>query len=517
MATNIFSLKTKDSANLIYTDMLEKHVSDNFLDVCFVTANPPDGQKAECYKTLLGYALRDAGLYFESKGTSIENKVKINKVVVDFAVCSKKGFIDTPLYTYNTADMGNWNATHDVIRKQQVGNHYTTYFRVTLEDSTPDDCTSFSIRFETIGVFVYDAYVEYKGDDFVTVSPSTLSFVKDGSSETINISSNASWTISTDQNWLSVHPTSGSNNGTVTVTVPVNETSKERVGNIKIKSPNVHETSVKVTQTAGDKELSVSPASVEIDHNPQNKIFTIISNVNWKVTPNSTWLAVNPATGSDNGQITVTAEHNYVETQRTGTLTISSLDNQISKTITVEQSAYTGPKLIVSPKTMSIGAAGGTKNVDVSSNKDWTVINEYDWVSVNPTSGSRVQTISVNVSKNNTTSPRPATISIKTTDNQNTSTFTVNQSAAAAYITPNPTSLSFPQNNSSNTLTIDSNVSWEISRDVEWCTLDKITGGQGTETVTVSVTDNDTQSQRTGSLTISGSGVTKTVAISQES
>ena len=235
------------------------------------------------------------------------------------------------------------------------------------------------------------------------------------------------------------------------------------------------------------------------------------------MTPNSTWLTVNPATGSDNGQITVTAEHNYVETQRTGTLTISSLDNQISKTITVEQSAYTGPKLIVSPKTMSIGAAGGTKNVDVSSNKDWTVINEYDWVSVNPTSGSRVQTISVNVSKNNTTSPRPATISIKTTDNQNTSTFTVNQSAAAAYITPNPTSLSFPQNNSSNTLTIDSNVSWEISRDVEWCTLDKITGGQGTETVTVSVTDNDTQSQRTGSLTISGSGVTKTVAISQES
>ena len=182
MATNIFSLKTKDSANLIYTDMLEKHVSDNFLDVCFVTANPPDGQKAECYKTLLGYALRDAGLYFESKGTSIENKVKINKVVVDFAVCSKKGFIDTPLYTYNTADMGNWTSTHDIIRKQQDGNHYTTYFRVTLEDTTPDDCTSFSIRFEGIGVFIYDAYVEYKGDDFVTVSPSTLSFVKGSSS-----------------------------------------------------------------------------------------------------------------------------------------------------------------------------------------------------------------------------------------------------------------------------------------------------------------------------------------------
>ena len=182
MATNIFSLKTKDSANLIYTDMLEKHVSDNFLDVCFVTAYPPDGQKAECYKTLLGYALRDAGLYFESKGTSIENKVKINKVVVDFAVCSKKGFIDTPLYTYNTADMGNWTSTHDIIRKQQDGNQYTTYFRVTLEDTTPDDCTSFSIRFEGIGVFIYDAYVEYKGDDFVTVSPSTLSFVKGGSS-----------------------------------------------------------------------------------------------------------------------------------------------------------------------------------------------------------------------------------------------------------------------------------------------------------------------------------------------
>ena len=160
MATNIFSLKKKDSA-LIYTDMLEKHVSDNFLDVCFVKANPQDGRKAECYKTLLGYALRDAGLYFESKVISIEGKVKINKVIVDFAVCSKSGFIDTPSYMYNTEDMSNWRATNDVIRKQQDGNHYTTYFRVTLEDTTPDDCTSFSIRFEGIGVFIYDAYVEH--------------------------------------------------------------------------------------------------------------------------------------------------------------------------------------------------------------------------------------------------------------------------------------------------------------------------------------------------------------------
>ena len=296
----------------------------------------------------------------------------------------------------------------------------------------------------------------------------------------------------------------------------MNKTSKERVGNLKIKSPNVHETSVKVTQDTGDKELSVSPASVEIDHNPQNKIFTIISNVDWKVIPNSTWLTANLATGSDNGQITVTAEHNYVETQRTGTLTISSLDNQISKTITVEQSAYTGPKLIVSPKTMSIGAAGGTKNVDVSSNKDWTVINEYDWVSVNPTSGSRVQTISVNVSKNNKTASRSATLTVTNSDNQNSSTFTINQSGAAAYITPNPTGLSFSQGGSSGTLTIDSNVQWGISRDVEWCTLDKIIGGEGTDTVTVTASANDTHSQRTGTLTIAGSGFTKTVALSQD-
>lgn len=516
MATNIFSLKTKDAAHGIYSEMLEQHISDNFLDVCFIKANPPVGQKAECYKTLLGYALRDAGIYFESKGSDIVNKVKINKVVVDFVVCSKAGFVETPSYTFNTADAGNWNPEHKIVRKEQIGNHYTTYFRVTLTDSTPDDCTSFSIRFENIGVFVYDAYVEYNGNDFVTVSPTSLNVSKNSSSETLTISSNVSWTVSTDQTWCSVNPTSGSNNGTITVTIKENDTSKERTGHIKIKSPNVHETSVEVKQAAGDKELSVSPKTIEIDHKPQNKIFTIVSNVDWKVTPNNTWITSTPTTGSGNGQITVSFDQNYVETQRTGTVTISSLDNQTSDTINVTQSAYAGPKLVVTPKTLSVGPAATTRNVDVSSNKDWTITNEYDWVNVNPYSGSRVQTVSVNIAKNNKTASRSATLTVTNSDNQNSSTFTINQSGAAAYITPNPTSLSFSQGGSSGTLTIDSNVQWEISRDVEWCTLDKITGGEGTDTVTVTASANDTHSQRTGTLTIAGTGVTKTVALSQD-
>ena len=58
--------------------MIGQHIDDSFLEARFVEAIP--GDKAVCYKTVLGYTMRNAALRFDSKSGS-DAQIKINKVV----------------------------------------------------------------------------------------------------------------------------------------------------------------------------------------------------------------------------------------------------------------------------------------------------------------------------------------------------------------------------------------------------------------------------------------------------
>ncbi len=278
MATNIFSLKTKDTNHYIYYNMLGQHIEDSFIDAYFIEAVPTNGDKAVCYKTVLGYTMRNAALYFDSKSES-NAQIKINKVVIDLAICSKENYVSKPSYAFNSADKDNWNDSCVVVRKEKLGNRYTTYFRVTLTDGTPNDCTTCSIRFQTNGVFVYDAYVEYEGSDYITVSPTTANVPKDGSTETLTITSNVDWTATTDQNWCTVNPTSGSNDGTIDVSIAENNLTKSRTAHVKVKSPNVQDAVMTITQAAGNPRLKASPATIDIDYNSSEVPCGVESNI----------------------------------------------------------------------------------------------------------------------------------------------------------------------------------------------------------------------------------------------
>ena len=65
MATNIFSLKTKDTNHYIYCNMIGQHIENEFIDAYFNESMPENGgDKPVCYKTVLGYTMRNACLYF---------------------------------------------------------------------------------------------------------------------------------------------------------------------------------------------------------------------------------------------------------------------------------------------------------------------------------------------------------------------------------------------------------------------------------------------------------------------
>ncbi|MES1263768.1 MAG: cellulase family glycosylhydrolase, partial [Peristeroidobacter soli] len=97
----------------------------------------------------------------------------------------------------------------------------------------------------------------------LSMSASTLSLASAASSGAVSVTSNVSWTVTDDQTWISASPTSGSNNGSVTVSATANTATTSRTGAVTVTGGGITRT-VAVTQagTASTNTLTVSATSL---------------------------------------------------------------------------------------------------------------------------------------------------------------------------------------------------------------------------------------------------------------
>jgi len=163
--------------------------------------------------------------------------------------------------------------------------------------------------------------------------------------------------------------------------------------------------------------LNTSTTSMSFSSSGGSSTFTISSNCSWTISDNVSWLTVAPASGNDDGTITVIAEANS-SGARAATITIAYAEN-LTQTINVTQSEGVPGTLTVSPTSLAFVMEGGTKTCTVTSNTFWSVTDNSDWISLSPVEGmgdgSFVVTCSLNPG-GTLAEPRGATITISTGD-----------------------------------------------------------------------------------------------------
>ena len=84
-----------------------------------------------------------------------------------------------------------------------------------------------------------------------------LAYAK-GSTGSIDISANVSWTATSDQSWVTVSPTSGSGDGKLTFIVDQNDSTARRYANIIISSAGYGSQIITVTQTGFPKTINIT-------------------------------------------------------------------------------------------------------------------------------------------------------------------------------------------------------------------------------------------------------------------
>jgi len=376
-------------------------------------------------------------------------------------------------------------------------------------------------------------------DPSIGASPMSFSFTAQGggpapSTQTLTISNigggTLNWTATDDAAWLTLSPASGINNGTVILTaIPGTLATGTHTATLTVTSIDTAPVSIPVTFTittkASPPAIGASPTSISFtaqqgSGNPDSRSLNISNtgggSLAWTASEGASWLNISPSSGTDNGTITLTAvtgslttgTHNTTVTLRaTGASTVTV---PVSVTITAPPAISISPSSLSftttqgaanpSPKTFSIrNTGGGTLTWSLTDNQGWltmssqsgTTTTETDpiTVSVN-TSGLQPNTYNASITVT-VTGASPTTIPVSVTVtaqpaisiSPSSLSFTATQGAA------NPSSKTFSiRNTGSGTLT------WSLTDNQSWLTVNSSSGTTTTETDSVTVSIN------TGSL-----------------
>ena len=160
--------------------------------------------------------------------------------------------------------------------------------------------------------------------DYLSVTPN-VQLLGDGESKDITISSNCNWTITKDADWITVNPTSGNGNQTITISAGKNTTNADRFAVLSVKGGSLPERKVTVTQlmaSADNPVLSADVSSLNYDKKGGNKNFSITSNINWAITCPE-WCSLSMTSGKGSATVTVSVGENPKAEQRSGQITIS--------------------------------------------------------------------------------------------------------------------------------------------------------------------------------------------------
>jgi hypothetical protein len=410
--------------------------------------------------------------------------------------------------------------------------------------------------------------VSQKPPPVISVTPASLSFSgKQGganpASQSIRIKNSGeatlNYSITDDANWLSVNPASGSSTGQeMTHTVSVNigglgEGSYNGIITITDSNANNSPQTVGVTLTVSKKpppEIGVSSTSLtfsgkEGGSNPSSQIIRIKNNggetLNYSITDDANWLSVNPTSGSSTGQEiahTVSANiGNLSEGTYNATITITDANavNSPQKVgVTLTLSKQTPPQISVNPTSLTFSGKEGGSNPSSQSIRiknsgggslDYSITDDANWLSVNPTSGSstggeNTHTISVNTGglSNGTYS---GTITISSSGASNSSqtvkvALTISEKPPPV-ISVTPTSLTFSSkvgasDPSSQSIKIrnsgEGTLNYSITDNANWLSVSPTsgssTGGENSHTVSVSISGLN-EGTHTGTITITDS------------
>lgn len=250
------------------------------------------------------------------------------------------------------------------------------------------------------------------------------------------------------------------------------------------------------------------------------KTFTVTADCDWNLQTNA-WsgLHADPDHGVGTGTVTITTPANENPSERKGTLTITTSIG-IKKTLTLIQRS--GSVVLEVVDELRFGKDGGSTEVAINCNTSWTLTGGTDWCRSDIKEGmAGTTTVTITADATNEKDTRTATFSVTPTGSTSSKKISVTQSPKEIILAVSPESMAFDANTSlQKEITITCNDEWDATVSHDWVKIDgtKISAsGTGNATLNVSCESNTDGKERSGTITVTCSGITKKTTITQYS
>ena len=306
------------------------------------------------------------------------------------------------------------------------------------------------------------------------------------------------WQARPNVDWISVSPTSGAGEGSVSYQVaPYNEVAT-RQGTMTVAGNTV-------TVFQYGRRMKLESYSETRDWYTHVIPITVnaLAITEWSVTPNASWISIVDAGNGKGGDlVSIAISENPSYKARTGTVTIGT------ETFTVTQEGRTDLAFSVSPVSSEASVEGAYGLVAVTATPDlpWTAKSGANWVTIVATtaSGAGNGNIVYSASPNSTLYNRTGTITVTPdkASGMTAKTHTVTQPAAVAALSLSGYEFVAAGESCAVEVSVADIVEWGVNESLDWLTVNGSTSRTGPGVVTLQASANNTIYPRSGTVTI---------------
>ena len=353
--------------------------------------------------------------------------------------------------------------------------------------------------------------IEDVGDhDFMNVSPPSLSLASDAASFTVSVSTNVDYQVASNVDWITATVSGTTNASSVTFDVKANEGATAREGIITFTSSDGSMVrTVTVTQAGKEiPQLDISPAMFTLTSEEASIEVAVEANVKYTVSSSAVWL-VSPVSGlTESNSLTFDVAANEETSVREATLTFTSEDGSITRTVTVTQAGKEAVSLSVSPASFNLSNEATSVNVSIEANTKYTVSSSAVWL-VSPVSGlTESNSLTFDVAANEETSVREATLTFTSEDGSITRTVTVTQAGEELYLNVTPLRIDASAEGGTYPLTISTNAG-EPNVNLNGNAWMSLQNGN------IVIAANADRAERKGNITVTAGELSRTIEVVQ--
>ncbi|MEL6274925.1 MAG: BACON domain-containing protein, partial [Bacteroidota bacterium] len=323
--------------------------------------------------------------------------------------------------------------------------------------------------------------IQFGNVPFLEVSPTEFSFSSEAQVDSISVTSNISWSVTTLDDWVNISTSGGNDSGTVHFDITANTSTEARAAVIVFTAPELPSRTVIINQTGIPPILEISPTAINIGPLPGSEQFSIVSNTNWTLSTDASWIDLAFNSGSNNATVDFSFTENFSSDFRVDSIAVTALG--LPPLYLVITQAGQEATLQVDPLLINLEAPAGNTSFQIIANTDWTVSTEAFWISLGTDSGTGNSEVGFAHTENVEPGSRTATIEVSA-PGLPTQVITVIQASSQGILVVDTDTLFLPNSVGNATVNVTSNLDWSANSAAGWLGFIPENGsGNGTVTV----------------------------------